>query len=122
MGGTVGGLTYLLFGTLNPYGTSPPLLLLSQIVGGIVVGCGGALWKKMKVNSPVALGIAGAVLTLFYDFITNIGAYLAFVSKSTIGAFVVAALPYASVHILTNALIFGAVVWVVINRIEYIWR
>ncbi len=112
VGGLVGFLTWLVYGTINPYGFSLPILLATSIgesmygiVGGLLgrlglqEGGGGRLWF---MNARFA--IIGFVLTFIYDLFTNI------ISGVVIGlplsVALLAGIPFALVHELSNTLFF----------------
>jgi thiamine transporter ThiT len=104
----VAGTIYILF---NPNGPQTVLLVgLAQIIGFILFGLAGALFRKMiLVNKNRIVGMTfcaatAVVLTFIYDFMTN--AAFGF----TIGAFwptIVSGIGFSLVHMASNGLIFG---------------
>lgn len=122
LGGVIGMLAFFLYSVLNPYGIAPPILLVSQVLGGAIIGAGGGItklfWKRLSpvFRVLVAAG-AGAVLTLIYDILTNIGGFIAYTSKTTIWAYLVGGMVFAIAHIASNTAIF-AVLFPVVTRVD----
>ena len=78
VGASVGILTWLVYGTLNPYGFSLPILIstslmesLYGIVGGLL-GSNGTRRMGAGFTSNLKYGIVGFLLTFIYDLVTNI--------------------------------------------------
>jgi len=115
MGASVGVLTWLVYGTLNPYGFSLPILLATctgESIYGIIGGMLGS--KQIKNNHETAsdypwfinvkFAIVGFLLTFVYDLFTNI------VSGLVVGIPLLVALisgiPFAIVHEISNTAFF----------------
>ena len=108
-GGVVGGLSILIYTTFNPYGFPPLPIALAQVSSMIFIGVfGGLIFKAglvilVKLTNLILMGLVGVILTLVYDVITNLA--VAYV----VGQFIpvmMAAIPFALIHIGSNALIF----------------
>jgi len=113
VGGTVGILTWLVYGTINPYGFSLPILAttclgesLYGVVGGLLGGTGtdvevgrGGLWFV-----SVRFAIIGFLLTFVYDLFTNIvsGLVVGIPIPIALGA----GIPFALVHEFSNTAFF----------------
>ena len=113
VGASIGVLSWLVYGTLNPYGFVPQVWLatmLSETVYGVV---GGFLGKKLTSTDfeghHLKLGIFFATMgflpTVVYDLITNIAYAISF-DVPIIVAVVVGA-PFTVIHQVANAAIFG---------------
>ncbi|MGQ9679925.1 MAG: hypothetical protein ACUVV4_04070 [Candidatus Bathyarchaeia archaeon] len=114
VGVTVGVLTWLIYGTLNPYGFSLPILIATCIGESVYGLAGGALKKSNFYGSPESdsryltagakFAILGFLLTFIYDQFTNL------VSALTIGLPVyvglVMGVPFSIVHEASNAAFF----------------
>jgi len=108
-GAAVGVLCMLLFTAANPYGAAVPLVAAAQVVSmGFVGACGGlwGRWAGTPARSPSALklGAIGAGLTLIYDLATNVSIGITF---SQLAPTLVAGIPFALLHIGSNALVFA---------------
>jgi hypothetical protein len=111
-GAWVGGLTMLIYTLLNPYGTAPPLVMGSQVLGLTVTGATGGwlgaagLGRLPVAPRAVALGLAGIGLTFFFDLITNAATGLLF---GSVRLALIGGLPFALWHIATNTALFAVV-------------
>src|SRR5215831_18926257 len=102
-GAGVAALTMLLYSLLNPYGTAHPLVTASQVLGEALVGATGGVAIGLQ-HAPVAvraavLGVAGALLTLIYDVITNVATGIVF---GQMRVTLLGGIPFALWHIGTN--------------------
>jgi len=119
------GLMFLIFAVLNPFGVSPFPLLITQIIGGSIFGLlGGILryWLIDRADSKALMllsGLAGVLLTLLYDLLTNLGAYITIGSPGPLWIFLGAGVTLSLVHVISNALIFGLLspTWKRINKL-----
>ncbi|UCG52401.1 MAG: hypothetical protein JSW58_02285 [Candidatus Latescibacterota bacterium] len=123
-GGLIGGLSAALYSMFNPMGAALPPLLAAQIVGFAVVGVFGGLVgpgvgrMRSRRMAVVCAAVLGFTLTLFYDLITNVGAF--FVITGTREAtdflkFVIAGIMFMGVHILWNTGLFAVVLKPMLN-------
>ncbi len=114
-GGITGFLTFLIFGFFNPYGPSPPPLLFAQVLGGMMVGvCGGFI-----PPGRLSFFLSGFLLTLLYDILTNLSGYILFPGGKTFLAYMVAGLSFSLIHIVSNTLIFGVVVYPLYSKLKH---
>ena len=107
----VGALGEIIFATFNPMGMSIPQVWGAQVVSMALVGAAGGMMRPFydPLRSPKLragfAAVAGVGVTLVFDILTN----LAF--AATIGPFwavMIAAIPFAAIHLISNALLFGA--------------
>jgi hypothetical protein len=108
-GGIVGALSMSIYTMLNPYGPPPLPVGVAQVLSMIIIGvCGGVSFyliykKRMSPVTFIWMGIAGFLLTLVYDILTNLGVVI------VAGEFIpvmLAGVPFALIHLLSNAIIF----------------
>lgn len=109
-GALVGAVSMGLFSILNPMGPAAFPVLLAQVLGMALVGCSGALWRRM-VHTPrgagVLAGISGGVLTFVYDVLTNYGFAVLMGRWRDPIPFIAAGIPFSVMHIVSNILIFA---------------
>jgi len=129
VGGTVGILTWLVYGTLNPYGFSLPILAatcLGESVYGAVGGFLGGM-ETYRVDGAtggrfrflnVKFAIIGFLLTFVYDLFTNIVSGLVVGMPVTLA--LVAGIPFALVHELSNLAFFFVGVSPLIDAIRHL--
>lgn len=112
-GASIGIFTWIVYGTINPYGGfSLPVWLaciLSEAVYGVV---GGVLGKKFFSTSfderlmlSVFFGIIGFILTLIYDLVTTAAFSWSF--NIPIIAAVIFGMPFYILHEISNAALFA---------------
>ena len=109
-GASVGVLTWLIYGTLNPYGFSLPILVatsLGESLYGVVGGLLGGRSRNIMgggFSTNVKFAIIGFLLTFIYDIVTNV------VSAISVGipltAAMVTGIPFAIAHEVSNAAFF----------------
>lgn len=106
----VGVLTWLVYGTLNPYGFSLPILIATMlcetlygVVGGLLARRG--FWDGGFIDGAVSFGVLGFLLTSIYDLMTNIVSGL--VAGVPIAVALIAGVPFALIHEISNALLFS---------------
>jgi hypothetical protein len=112
IGGLVGLLTWLVYGTINPYGFSFPILLATSVgeslygvVGGLLGGSGfpeGGTGRLWFINARFAF--VGFILTFIYDLFTNVVTGL--VVGLPLNLVLLAGVPFALVHELSNTIFF----------------
>jgi energy-coupling factor transport system substrate-specific component len=116
-GAIVGIISMSIYTTVvTPYGLPPLPIAFAQVFSMAIIGLGGGLVSKSNavavaesptsrpVRAVLILAVSGLVLTLIYDLFTNLA------SAYVIGQFVpvmIAAIPFAAIHILSNVLIFA---------------
>lgn len=119
MGCLVGALGEMLYSGLNPLGSGflfPPLLI-AQILSLSIVGFMGGLLRRGEVfflaskAGYIALGIAGALLTLLYDIFTTLSYPVsAGFSGAQVWTTLITGIGLSGLHILVNFFIFSVVV------------
>lgn len=130
----VGVFTWCVYGTLNPYGFSLPILIATALGEGLY-GFVGGLSKELGLKVPglskigrkehwicnVKIAMLGFLLTFLYDLFTNI------VSGLTVGLPIFVALingiPFAVLHEGSNLAFFfwgGATLIMIIRRIPIV--
>ena len=122
VGITVGALSFAIFSLFNPLGASLPPLMIAQVLGGMLLGLAGGLFKPILSGIPIiargiVLGIGGGLLTMLYDVITNIGGFIAFTTEKTFIAYLAAGIVFSFLHIFSNTLIFSLLLFPILNRV-----
>ena len=117
-GAFVGIAGEAVFATFNPLGMPIPQVWLAQVFGMALAGVAGGLARPFfdpipsgRIRAAFA-AVAGIGVTLAFDAVTN----LAF--AISIGPFwpvMIAAIPFAAIHMLSNALLF-ALVFPILSR------
>jgi uncharacterized membrane protein len=115
-GAVVGAVSIGLHSVLNPFGAAMPPLLAAQIGAFAVIGaCGGWIAPRIASGSRLAAavlaGVSGALLTLFYDALTNVAVFFTITGEhapASIVQFVVGGLTFAIMHVVWNTAIFAA--------------
>lgn len=109
-GATVAVLSWMVYGTLNPYGFSLPILA-ATITGEMIYGlCGGYISKFIKISDTsgwkpdIRFAVIGFFLTFCYDVYTNVAS--AFVAGIPLLVAFVTGIPFALVHEVSNAAFF----------------
>jgi hypothetical protein len=129
-GASVGVLTWLVYGTLNPYGFNLPTLI-ATCLGESTYGIAGGLSLKFGLNvsktssvtvnnkmfweTSLKMGIIGFLLTFIYDLFTNIVTSAVF--EIPLIPYIIAGIPFAIAHEVSNFFFFlGGVL--LINAIQ----
>jgi len=127
-GALVGVLTWLVYGTFNPYGFNLPTLAATctgesiyGIMGGILSGRLDLKTDRLRFHEEfwkdnLILGVIGFLLTFIYDLFTNIVTALVF--EIPLIACLVAGIPFALIHEVSNFIIFFLLGSVMINTIQ----
>jgi len=115
VGVSVGVLTWCVYGVINPYGFSLPILLVTALSETLYGLAGGFLSRNLKLSNPltkweylsfsVKLGVLGFILTFIYDLLTNIVFSMVFCVPLLIA--LVAGIPFTILHELSNTLLFA---------------
>jgi hypothetical protein len=117
LGATVGAVSAAIFSAFNPLGAALPPLLAAQALGQGVVGFVGGVAgpglarRGSRWISFVAAGILGFLITVLYDVLTNIGAFVIISGDKTFGnlvKFVGAGIAFMAMHLVWNTLVFAA--------------
>ena len=106
LGAFTGGLVWLVYGTINPFGFSLPILI-STIIGESMFGFAGGLFSgKVKGKSfDPWVSATGFLLTFIYDLFTNIISGLT--AGIPIPIALITGIPFTLAHMVSNALFFG---------------
>ena len=115
VGSAVGVLTWLVYGTLNPYGFSLPILFattISETIYGLAGGILGKLGllhvsdlgKTQMLTEGLKFAALGFLLTFIYDLITNVAS--AYSLGLPLIPILVAGIPFALLHEASNAAFF----------------
>ncbi len=111
-GALAAALGEFLYSVINPYGSGLliPLVLASQVLGMALVGAaGGWVGRMASARPPVRAAVviaAGVLGTLVFDFLTNLASGIQFGQPVPT---LVAGVPFAVVHVGTNAALFATV-------------
>lgn len=107
MGALTGVMVWLVYGTINPFGFSLPILL-ATMTGEAMFGIAGGYYRK---NEQTGVGVnlwtafIGFIVTFVYDVFTNI------ISAYTVGIPIsiglVTGIPFMLAHVLSNTVFFG---------------
>lgn len=106
LGALTGGLVWLVYGTINPFGFSLPVFV-STVIGEAMFGIAGGFFsgKGSGVGFDSWAAVTGFLLTFVYDLFTNV------VSGITAGIPIQLALitgiPFMLAHTVSNAVFFG---------------
>lgn len=129
VGSLVGVLSEFFFSLLNPLGPALPPLFAAQLVGfGLVGLAGGLLGPRLRpgrAGAVVASALAGFILTLIYDALTNAATALIALGTRRLaeglgGVFVAGAL-FMVIHVGVNTAVFAAAV-VPVVRVANAWQ
>jgi hypothetical protein len=108
-GALVGAVGMALYASFNPWGAAIPPVWAAQVIGMALAGAAGGVIRRVAGTTGrhwIVATVAGVIVTLIYDLLTNLAIAL------TIGPFwpmMAAALPFAAIHITSNALLFGLI-------------
>jgi hypothetical protein len=118
VGSSVGVFTWLVYGTLNPFGFSLPILFatsLSEMIYGLAGGmlgktewfAYGDLDRSRLMKEGLKFGAIGFLLTFVYDLLTNIAT--SYSLGLPLVPVLVAGIPFGMLHEISNAAFFLAV-------------
>ena len=111
----------------NPLGAALPPLVAAQALGQGLTGlCGGIAGPALArvpagVVARVAAGATGLALTLFYDILTNVGAYVTIADQKSIEGlvkFVAAGIVFVGIHIGWNTALFAVALGAVLRALQ----
>ncbi len=108
----VGVITMLVFSLLNPYGAVHPLVTVSQVAGEALAGAAGGLMALTRLAFTAAgpraavLTLAGLLITVAFDFITNLTTGLLF---GQVRVTLLGGIPFSLWHIGSNVVLFAGV-------------
>lgn len=108
-GGVVGSLAMFIYSVFNPYGMSPPPILVAQVISTGLIGISGGIVARLgwlsqaKIVNFLMIGVVGLILTFVYDLLTNLAvAYMA----GQLLPVLIAGVFLSLVHIISNTIIF----------------
>lgn len=110
VGASVGVLTWLVYGTLNPYGFSLPILAATSIAESLYGVVGGFLGARSPsvvgrgLSANAKFAIIGFILTFVYDLLTNVVSGLTAGIPLTVA--LIAGIPFAIAHEFSNTAFF----------------
>ena len=115
-GAFVGAAAMTLYSSLNPYGIAPPPVFAAQILGMALVGTAGGLarsrrpgGRRARALASIPLGASvGALLTLLYDVLTNLGTAWSIGMLRDPWPVVAGGLAFGAWHLVWNAALFAA--------------
>jgi len=122
-GASVGILSWLIYGTLNPYGFNLPTLL-ATCIGESLFGLVGGVYRIRNTNSMpskaldrrrillkksfwasnIKMGVLGFLLTFSYDIFTNVVTGIVF--EVPLAVYIIAGIPFTVVHEVSNFFFF----------------
>ncbi len=123
-GASIGILSWMVYGAMNPYGFVPQIWLATMFSEAIYGLLGGFLGKKfaltnfngVRLRLSIFFGTIGFISTLFYDLVTNV-VYASVFGVPIIVAIVVGT-PFHVLHQVSNVAIFGVSTVPVITVLE----
>ena len=106
LGAFTGGLVWLVYGTINPFGFSLPVFV-STVVGEAMFGAAGGLFsgKGSGVGFDSWAAVTGFLLTFVYDLFTNI--VFGVTTGISIQFALITGIPFMLAHTVSNAVFFG---------------
>ena len=116
-GAVVGGASIALHSIFNPFGPAPPPVFIAQIAGFAAIGlCGGIVGPlitaaRSRVVAIALSGLVGLLLTLTYDVLTNLGAFVLVTDERTLPnlwKFVLGGVAFTAMHLVWNTGLFLA--------------
>lgn len=109
VGASVASLTWLVYGTINPYGAAPPPLLTTQIASEMVFVLCGALARRLNQVEGRRLlwALLGGLGAITYDFITNV--YVGIFFYNNVVVALIMGIPFSLAHTLANIAFFSLV-------------
>lgn len=124
-GMTVGFLSWVIYGIVNPYGFSLPILFATAGMETLYGFAGGIVGRNERgllgedIFTGIKYAIIGFILTFIYDFVTNI------VMAATFGidwsVALIGGIPFALAHEISNAFLFFIGVIPAINGIHRVF-
>ena len=123
----IGFFSAFLWSSLNPWGSglAYPALLLAQIIGFSAAGFAGGLIRlfvkpsKINFKSALIFALSGFILTIFYDVITNLSAFIfSGFNLKMLRNILIAGIPFSFFHIGINILIFFTVLPALIKSLN----
>ncbi len=104
----------IIYAFFNPWGPFIPTIWLAQIVGWLFMVITGYLMKRQVRDTNwtrtriLEIAVVGAIVTLFFDLVTTLGYSIWFGIPYFVA--VIAGLAFIVLHVISNAIIFPAIV------------
>ncbi len=109
VGVAVAVTTWLVYGTLNPWGAAPPPLLITLIASEMVFVLLALVARRIHcsghVDKCLVWGVLGALGGFLYDFVTNV--YVGVFFYNNVLAALILGIPFTVAHVLSNLLFFS---------------
>lgn len=108
-GALVGAVAMTIYSLFNPYGPVGPVLLTTKVIATTIIGLTGGLVYRFgfipgpKTHSLIMAGAFGLLLTLQFDFLTNLAIAI---MTGQFWATMIAGVPFAAIHIGSNTGLF----------------
>jgi len=109
-GALVGAITMVVYSLLNPYGPVHPYVTISQVLGEVAAGLGGAAFAGLGFLEArpflraALLASCAIIVTAFFDLVTNVASGIVF---GQMRATLLGGIPFALIHMGTNAALFA---------------
>ena len=106
-------LVSIIFAFFNPWGPFIPAIWLAQVIGWLLMVAAGWMMGRTREGQCTRAGIlelsfVGAIATLFFDLITNMGFSWSFSIPFALA--LISGLPFMLIHVFSNAIIFPLVI------------
>lgn len=104
----------IIYAFFNPWGPFIPAIWFTQLLGWIFLVIAGAIMGKSGRNTEwsknriLEIAVIGFIVTLFFDLITTAGYAWSFSVPYSVA--IITGLPFILIHILSNTIIFPAIV------------
>jgi len=115
-------LVSIIYAFFNPWGPFIPTIWIAQVIGWVFMVTTGTLMGRLERNEQsskslvLELAGVGAIVTLFFDLITTLGYAVWFAIPYFVA--VIAGTPFIVVHVVSNAILFPAIVPKLDNTIK----
>ena len=104
----------IIYAFFNPWGPFIPTIWIAQIVGWLFMVLTGYLMRRQRSDTKwtrsmiLEISLVGAVVTFFFDLVTTLGYSIWFGIPFFLA--VIAGLAFIVMHVISNAIIFPAIV------------
>jgi len=125
VGAFFGSFVMFVNGFFSPWGFAGPNMPFQMFGMGVIGAAGGLYRKYVQSPSPVEAAILGTILTVLYDFVTNIGMTVFYVAigMSPNLAFITAigyGAPFSLIHLFANGFVFGLAFYPLIKAVNHV--
>ncbi|MEM0272494.1 MAG: hypothetical protein QW514_08145 [Thermoprotei archaeon] len=124
VGASVAVLSWLVYGTINPYGSATPGLLFVLMGGEVIYALAGWVVRRLNwevgsmVGGRILLGFVGFVCAAVYDFVTNVYTGIYFYAGSLLHRIIyslIMGIPFSLIHEVSDFFVFMFVVPVLMS-------